>query len=447
MMRSRWWFLAVLLVVLVVSGCGGPSAQEPPTPTPVLEAVSTAKPTYVVVQGGIAEEIKFSGRIAPVVEETLFFRADGRVSVVNVAQGDMVKKGTLLAELDLGDLLNQLAQAEITLQTSQLKLKAAEQNVSDQRIQLESALRTAQLKLAQAQAKDPTPNVKIAEGNRDKALAALAAAQAAYDAKKNRPDIGALPESVALQQRTIDFDIAQAQYELALQSIRTWEYDILLLQEAVKVAEANLAKLTTSIDPALAQDVARNQLAVDRLKNNIANARIYAPFDGEVTMLMATPGRTTQAYRGVLTLAAPGGLEVSADLLSSTVQQLSVGQKCLLTMANYPSRVFHGVIRRLPSTSLNAAADEVDRTTRVTITDADVALERGALVRVTVILQEKDKVLLIPVAALRSFQGKDFVLVVEGDIQRRVPVTVGIRSEEQVEILEGLTAGQIVVGP
>ena len=186
---------------------------------------------------------------------------------------------------------------------------------------------------------------------------------------------------------------------------------------------------------------------MDRLKSSIANARIYAPFDGQVTTLMTSPGKTTQAYRGVLTLAAPGELEVSADLLTSTVQQLSVGQKCLLTMANYPSRVFNGVIRRIPSTSLSTSVDEVDRTTRVTIQDADVTLERDALVRVTVILQEKDKVLLIPLAALRSFQGKDFVLVAEGDIQRRVPVTVGIRSEEQVEILEGLTAGQIVVGP
>jgi multidrug efflux pump subunit AcrA (membrane-fusion protein) len=62
-------------------------------------------------------------------------------------------------------------------------------------------------------------------------------------------------------------------------------------------------------------------------------------------------------------------------------------------------------------------------------------------------LQQKDKVLWIPLPALRTFQGKDFVLVVEGEVQRRVTVTVGIRSEDHVEVLSGLTAGQIVVGP
>ena len=53
----------------------------------------------------------------------------------------------------------------------------------------------------------------------------------------------------------------------------------------------------------------------------------------------------------------------------------------------------------------------------------------------------------IPLAALRSFQGKDFVIVAEGETQRRVSVTVGIKTEDRVEILSGLTAGQIVVGP
>jgi RND family efflux transporter MFP subunit len=287
--------------------------------------------------------------------------------------------------------------------------------------------------------------VEIAAANRDKAGAAVQAAQAAYD---RRGQVSGSAEALALQRATWDYDIAKAQYEQAMQTQRSWQYDLQLLQESVVVAEANIKKLTTAVDPALSQDVARNQLAVDRLTTNIANGRIYAPFDGEITLVSVTPGRTTQAYRGVLSVAQPGALEASADLLSSTVQQLSVGQKCTITMSNYPSRVFTGVIRRIPATSSATALVEEDRSTRITISDAtDVTLERGALVRVTVLLQQKDAVLWVPLVALRTFQGKDFVLVLEGETQRRVPVTVGIRTEDRVEILSGLTAGQTVVGP
>jgi len=444
--RRLYLALTLLVIVIALAACGSVTSQEEPTPTPILQTAASKKPTYVVEQGTITQELKFTARIAPVQEDQLFFRTDGRISTINVQQGDKVKKGDVLAELDMADLLNQEAQAEITLQTAQLKLKAAEQNVNDQRIQAESALRTARLKLEQAKIKDPTPNVEIAKANLEKAAVALQSAQAAYDQKKDRPNIAMLPESLNLQKATIDYDIAKAQYDLAVQSQKSWEYDILLLQEAVTVAEANLQKLTTAIDPALSQDVAKAQLAVDRLKNQIASGRIIATFDGEVTSVSATAGRTVNAYKPVITIAAEGAQEVSADLVSSTIQDLSVGQKCTLTMSNYPSKTFNGVIRRLPATAFSASALEEDRSTRISILDADVPLERGALVRVSVILQQKDNVLWVPPDAVRTFQGKDFVLVQDGETQRRVPVKVGIKTEDRVEIESGLSLGQIVIG-
>jgi HlyD family secretion protein len=47
---------------------------------------------------------------------------------------------------------------------------------------------------------------------------------------------------------------------------------------------------------------------------------------------------------------------------------------------------------------------------------------------------------------VRSFEGRRFVVVREGERERRVTVRTGIETEEQVEILEGVEAGDIVVG-
>jgi multidrug efflux pump subunit AcrA (membrane-fusion protein) len=74
-------------------------------------------------------------------------------------------------------------------------------------------------------------------------------------------------------------------------------------------------------------------------------------------------------------------------------------------------------------------------------------VEPGDLVRVTVVLERKDDALWLPPAAIRTFEGRRFVIVQEGAGQRQVDVTVGIESEDRVEIVDGLEEGQVAIGP
>jgi multidrug efflux pump subunit AcrA (membrane-fusion protein) len=78
---------------------------------------------------------------------------------------------------------------------------------------------------------------------------------------------------------------------------------------------------------------------------------------------------------------------------------------------------------------------------------AESGLELGDIVRVTVVLERKDDVLWLPPQAIRTFEGREFVVVQEGEAQRRVDVKIGIESDDRVEIEEGLTEGLIVIGP
>lgn len=74
-------------------------------------------------------------------------------------------------------------------------------------------------------------------------------------------------------------------------------------------------------------------------------------------------------------------------------------------------------------------------------------LEAGTTIaRIRIVLERKDDVLLLPPEAVRSFEGRRFVVVREGDRERRATVRIGITTETQVEILEGLEEGDIVVG-
>ena len=70
----------------------------------------------------------------------------------------------------------------------------------------------------------------------------------------------------------------------------------------------------------------------------------------------------------------------------------------------------------------------------------------GDLVRVKVELERKDDVLWLPPQVIRMFEGRRFVVLKDGDVQRRVDIKAGIETQERVEVEEGLDEGQVVIG-
>jgi hypothetical protein len=143
------------------------------------------------------------------------------------------------------------------------------------------------------------------------------------------------------------------------------------------------------------------------------------------------------------------------------MEDLEEGMVAIITMSDRPGEEITGVIRRLPypyggGGRTGSDAEDVDESTRVSLdmTAADAGLDMGDLVRVTVVLERKDNVLWLPPQAIRTFEGRRFVVVQDGDIQRRVDVKVGIESEDRIEIeaateedIALLAVGRVVIGP
>jgi multidrug efflux pump subunit AcrA (membrane-fusion protein) len=119
--------------------------------------------------------------------------------------------------------------------------------------------------------------------------------------------------------------------------------------------------------------------------------------------------------------------------------------------ADQPGETIGGSIRRLPYISGRSSTDaeDDDSSTRVTLEVAaqELGLESGDLMTVTAVIQQKDDVLWLPPQAIRNFEGRSFVVVQDGEIQRRVDVVIGIEGDGRTEIKEGLLEGQLVVAP
>ena len=174
-----------------------------------------------------------------------------------------------------------------------------------------------------------------------------------------------------------------------------------------------------------------------------------APFDGRILSLNIREGGQAIAFRSALILGDPGALEITADLGADKLSQMSVGQAATIRLLNRPEQDWSGHVRQLPYPYGGGSGErsEGDEATRIALDDPEAGFSIGELATVIILLEQKDDVLWLPPAAIRSFQARDFVVIQDDDQQWRADVRLGLESEERIEILEGVEEGQVVVGP
>ena len=371
---------------LLPAGRSAAIAANEPTPTPIPTSVVPIKPTYSVKTGEILRERTFSGRVAPVVEEALFFRTGGRIRNVYAKRNEFVTAGQIIADLEIDDLERELTSTQLNLERAQSRLYAAERS-------LEYQIRRAQI---------------------------------------NR-------EIATLQLMNLRTEQADNNTAISIQS------------KQVELAEIALEQLNEGVDPLLVNDVARAHLQVEKLQSAIADATITAPFDGKLLSVSLTAGRPLNAFDSVVSIADIIDLEVKADLISDQMNELAEEMPVEIALVGRPGEILTGFVRRLPYPFGSGGSGQVidpDKSTRITVDqDAqDEGFELGDLVQVRVELERKDSVLWLPPQAIRVFDGRRFVVVQDGEVQRRVDVKVGIQTPDRVEIEDGLDEGQVVVG-
>jgi multidrug efflux pump subunit AcrA (membrane-fusion protein) len=407
-------------------------------------------------RGEVARTLEFTGRVSPVSEEELYFRASGYIGAVNVERDDFVEAGDILAELEVTDLKNQLLQAEAGLESA---ISSNEQQIAETK----ANVRAAELNLAIAEASDPTPQIVRAEVALERAQMGVADAQEAYDeawdeardwelnVKWRREALEAEREGTerGLKEAQLSLQIAEADYQQALQSSRIHDYTVEIRTQELELAKLRLEKLESGLA------IEEMRLNVERLKAQLDDARLIAPFAGQVLLVGVVDGRAVMAYDPVVVVANIDALEVSVELDPEEMEELEEEMPVTCEPAGRPGRQFTGSIRRLPypygGGSRVGTIEDEDQSTRIKLDRApeEFGLDLDDRVRVTVVLERKEDVYWVPPQAVHQFEGRRFIVIQDGDRQRSVDVNVGIESEERYEIegvTEQLVEGWVVLG-
>lgn len=379
--QPRRWLIPLVVVAIVVALVVW------------LRQRPVAADAVTVTAAPLRQSLVFSARVASVARTDLAATVTGRVARVLVREGDRVRAGQIVVELEADELTAQAAQARAALASAEARLKA------------------------QAQVSEPVSRQSVA--------------QARSNAEFARRE---LDRQRALFNQGF---IGQARLQDAERAAQ-------VAQAALAAAEAQAAGNTSGgvETAALAARVREAQAALALAEARLAQTRIVAPAAGRIVTRSVEPGDVVQPARRILTLAADGETRLIAQVDEKNLALLREGLTATASTDAFPDKPFTATLNFL-APAADAARGTVEA--RLVVKEPPAFLRDDMTVSVEVVTAERANTLAVPAGALRESDGKTQLLVAEDGVARLVPVRAGIRTPQRVEIVEGVAAGASVI--
>ena len=435
--------IAGAIIVLLVGGVALASRMMSST-----ETIKTYE-TTVVQRGTLLATVSSTGAISPLREAQLAFSTTGSLNKLDVKAGDAVKSGQVLASLDTRELELQLAQTDAGLVSAQARLDQLKNPNPADVAAAQASVTSADAALAQLRTPN-TNDVIAAKADLDKAGAAVARAQADYDrvGGATNPFIATLPQALALQQATLDYQKAQALFNSRFSPS---DSTVKQAQAALEQARANLARLTTP-NP---NDVKSTQASVDQAraardlsKTRLDYALIKAPFDGVVTRVDADLGSTIPAGRVIIAIADISEYRIKLNIDETDIAKIKEGQDVHIGLDAYPDANLTAKVAEVASTATTVQG-VVNYIVTVTLKNTQQApLKLGMTADANIVIANRPNVLMLSNRAIRASGKQFFVTIQKGANEtQEIEVKTGLANDVETEIVSGLTEGQTVIIP
>jgi len=449
--RWRRWLIPPLVLILVVAAA---LWVINPFATNAVSLVTAAATT-----GTIVSSVSISGAVASSTVKELNFGTSGTVTAVNVAPGDKVTTGEVLATIDDASLKVQLETAQANLVAAQARLSldqagptsatvaSARDSVNQARLQLT----TARQSLADTNAQN---RQSIAQANSD--LKAAKSTLASDEASLPSSDPQLAKDRAAVTQASNALSAARLKATLSLHQAQNQVSSASL---GVTSAEHNY---TLKIAPATAAQIASDKAAVSTAQLALTNlqqtgAAIVSPIDGTVTIVglvvgqsvtgsSASASSSASSTTGQIEVMDLSKLQIAGQASETDVPKLKLAQAATVTAAALGTETVVGKV-----CSLSLVGTQISGVTSfgvtVCIDGANPALLVGMSATAAVVTNRADGAVLVPSLAVKTVAGQQVVTVLgaDGKTQSNVPVTVGITNGSQTQIMTGLSSGATVV--
>ena len=380
--EHRWKILAAVLVVALLALALARWWQGP--------EVATEQ----VVRRDFVQTVVASGHVETPHRVDIGAQITGSVVRVPVAEGQNVKAGDLLVELNSAELGASARQAELAVTQAQARLR----------------------QLREVQAPVAEQNLRQAQVNLDNARSTLRRNQDLFE--KNF--IG----EAGLEDSRKAVDLADAQVHSARKQLET----------------AGAAGSDTAMAVAA---VAEAQANAQAARARSAYTLIRAPMDGTLIGRNVEVGDVVQPGKVLMTLSPAGRMQLVVEIDEKNLRLLALGQKALASADAYPQQRFASELVYInPGVNAQTGAVEV----KLDVLSPPAMIRQDMTVSVDIEVARRPQTLLIPSSAVHDAEGSSpWVLRVQDGHGVRCTLRLGLRSGGWVEVLDGLHEGDAVI--
>jgi HlyD family secretion protein len=417
-LKPRLLTTGIILLSISSAGAGWWFGQHSTTSeTSPGKILPLSVQTLVVHKHPVAGERTLTGTVEAINTTNLMSRINGRVEQLLVQEGMQVKKGQIVAVIDVSDVQAKYQQAAAQITQAQAAVVTAQASRSSAITQVN----TARGKLSETQA-------SLLEAKADLA-----------DAQLNQRRMSQLYRDGAVPKANLD--TANTRVEVSQAKIGQINATIAQAVSTIKSAQATVRQATASVEQAQAQ-VSQAQAAVREVSANLNYGVVRSPYAGVITKKQVEVGAIAGVGQPLMTLESGNRLRLSVAVPESLIDRVQLGQSVSVKIDALNRQVSGRVSQIIP------AADPQARNFTVKVALAPTAnLISGMFGRLQ--LETSDRTTLsIPTNTLVQRLGVSGVFkVVDGKAQFQT-VTVHPVNGDGVEVFKGVNEGdRLILNP
>ncbi len=408
MKKNYTALLLALTLTMSIMGCGKKTVPEMPEPEQTARAIEV----MTLSNTSIASEYTYSGKVAPNQEANVLSTVGGKVSQANYDIGQNVSKGAVMFRMDTADVENQINVLRASLTAVEAGITSAKTNLE----LVNGATMQSQIESAKTALENAKLNLDNVTTN--------------YENNKVLFEAGILSET-EMNQIQLSYDSAEVAYNQAEQN-----YDLV----ANQMPAENQRKAEDAYNSAVAQK-ASIEAQIKSAQKTISDATVTAPISGVITTKNIVSGTVLSQASPAYVITDMSKVKIEVAVTQQVINTLSVGQQVDVVLSAISQEPFKATI-----TTINPVANvQGTYDVQVELNNSDGVLKVGMLAEVSFTKESAENTIVLPRSCVIEKDNEIYVYIEENGKAKKVLVTTGIDTGENIQITSGLEEGMNVV--